>query len=339
MASKHAPTSPRLGAHAIVIGASMAGLLAARVLSDSYDRVTVLDRDRLPDGLTENRRAVPQGRHAHGLQPGGQQAIEALLPGFREQALEGGASTLRAALDMRMNIFGNDIRRVRIDGDYAIASRPLLRGARPPAGPRDRERHGPRPGRRLRVHAHRRPRHRRPREGPRARQRGAAPARRPRRRRVGSRRQGPGVARGDGLRPARRGPHRHRRRLREPLRAHQARRPRRGPARPQRRDPRAAPRRRPRHRGGRPLELHAAGLRRRPPPADRRGRLHGVPRHGRRARRRRRDRAGRAAERHRARTPTPRACAAATRSSSASPTACSSWATRCAASTRSTARA
>ena len=41
---------PRAGAHAIVIGASMAGLLAARVLSDSYDRVTVLDRDRLPEG-------------------------------------------------------------------------------------------------------------------------------------------------------------------------------------------------------------------------------------------------------------------------------------------------
>ena len=128
MARKPDPISPRLGEHAIVIGASMAGLLAARVLSESYDRVTVLDRDRLPDGLTENRRAVPQGRHAHGLQPGGQQAIEALLPGFREQALEGGASTLRAALDMRMNIFGHDIRRVRVDGDYAIGSRPLYEG-------------------------------------------------------------------------------------------------------------------------------------------------------------------------------------------------------------------
>lgn len=42
--------APRVGEHAIVIGASMAGLLAARVLSDSYDRVTVLDRDTLPDG-------------------------------------------------------------------------------------------------------------------------------------------------------------------------------------------------------------------------------------------------------------------------------------------------
>ena len=123
----HTPP-PRLGEHAIVIGASMAGLLAARVLSESYDRVTVLDRDRLPRGLDENRRAVPQGMHAHGLQPGGQLAIERLLPGFRDEALEAGALVLQAALDMRMTIAGNAIRRVELDGEYAIASRPLLEG-------------------------------------------------------------------------------------------------------------------------------------------------------------------------------------------------------------------
>jgi 2-polyprenyl-6-methoxyphenol hydroxylase-like FAD-dependent oxidoreductase len=120
--------SPRLGEHAIVIGASMAGLLAASALADSYDRVTVLDRDRLPDGLTENRRAVPQGLHAHGLQPGGQLALESLLPGLRDEALAAGALPLNAALDMRMNVGGNDIRRVAVDGEYAVASRPMLEG-------------------------------------------------------------------------------------------------------------------------------------------------------------------------------------------------------------------
>ncbi len=122
------PTPPRLGEHAIVIGASMAGLLAARVLADAYDRVTILDRDRLPAGLTANRRAVPQGLHAHGLQPGGQLAIESLFPGFRDEAVQAGALQLRAALDMRMNVGGSDIRRVAIDGEYAVASRPLLEG-------------------------------------------------------------------------------------------------------------------------------------------------------------------------------------------------------------------
>jgi choline dehydrogenase-like flavoprotein len=38
-----------LGEHAVVLGAGMAGLLAARVLSEFYDSVTVVERDRLPD--------------------------------------------------------------------------------------------------------------------------------------------------------------------------------------------------------------------------------------------------------------------------------------------------
>jgi hypothetical protein len=43
---------------AVVIGASMAGLLAARVLADRFDQVTVLDRDDLPDGA-DSRKGVP----------------------------------------------------------------------------------------------------------------------------------------------------------------------------------------------------------------------------------------------------------------------------------------
>ena len=45
----------RTGEHAVVIGASIAGLCAARVLSDFYDRVTVFERDDLPDGTGEPR--------------------------------------------------------------------------------------------------------------------------------------------------------------------------------------------------------------------------------------------------------------------------------------------
>ena len=70
----------RIGEHAVVIGASMAGLLAARVLADAYERVTVIERDRLPAGV-EARRGVPQGAHAHTLLPRGQACLEELLPG------------------------------------------------------------------------------------------------------------------------------------------------------------------------------------------------------------------------------------------------------------------
>ena len=106
----------------------MAGLLAARVLADSYDRVTVLDRDRLPDGVTENRRAVPQGRHAHGLQLGGQVALEGLLPGFRDETMDEGAPALRAGLEMRFTLAGNEIARPHIPLSGSVASRPLLEG-------------------------------------------------------------------------------------------------------------------------------------------------------------------------------------------------------------------
>jgi glycine/D-amino acid oxidase-like deaminating enzyme len=48
--------------HAVVIGGSMAGLLASRVLSEHFQRVTVVDRDRYgEDG--EFRAGVPQSRH------------------------------------------------------------------------------------------------------------------------------------------------------------------------------------------------------------------------------------------------------------------------------------
>src|ERR1700752_5229798 len=69
------------GGHAVVLGASMGGLLAARVLADFYDRVTVVERDTLPaDPL--NRRGVPQGRLIHALAARGTQVLDELFPGF-----------------------------------------------------------------------------------------------------------------------------------------------------------------------------------------------------------------------------------------------------------------
>lgn len=70
-----------LGDHAIVLGASMGGLLAARVLSDSYRTVTVVERDILPEDPV-NRRGTPQARHVHGLLGRGGQIIDELFPGF-----------------------------------------------------------------------------------------------------------------------------------------------------------------------------------------------------------------------------------------------------------------
>ena len=67
------------GERAVVLGGGMAGLLAARVLSDSYDCVTVVDRDVLGEAPGP-RRGVPQGRHVHVLAAGGLQVLRRSCP-------------------------------------------------------------------------------------------------------------------------------------------------------------------------------------------------------------------------------------------------------------------
>ncbi|KGN32148.1 hydroxylase [Knoellia sinensis KCTC 19936] len=83
----------RAGEHALVLGASMSGLLAARVLADAYDRVTVVERDVLPVGA-EHRRGVPQDRHPHLLLPGGARVMDDLLPGLLDDLAAAGSAVL-----------------------------------------------------------------------------------------------------------------------------------------------------------------------------------------------------------------------------------------------------
>jgi len=75
--------------HAVVIGASVGGLLAARALAECFERVTVLERETLPTG-PEPRKGVPQGHHIHLLLRGGADAIETLYPGFFEELVQRG---------------------------------------------------------------------------------------------------------------------------------------------------------------------------------------------------------------------------------------------------------
>lgn len=79
--------------HAIVIGASIAGMCAARVLSDRYDKVTVFERDDLPDGPA-NRAAVPQGKHVHLLMARGAAEFEGLFPGILDDMVSAGVPIL-----------------------------------------------------------------------------------------------------------------------------------------------------------------------------------------------------------------------------------------------------
>lgn len=84
--------------HAIVVGGSMAGLLAARALADYFDRVTIVERDTLPDG-PEFRNGAPQSRHLHVLLARGQQSIESLFPGISAELSALGAPRVMWARD------------------------------------------------------------------------------------------------------------------------------------------------------------------------------------------------------------------------------------------------
>lgn len=91
---------------AVVLGASMAGLLAARVLSDVYERVTVIERDVLP-ASGEHRRGVPQSRHVHALLARGAQVLDELFPGLLGDLVARGVPVVNHGAEAYMSIGGH----------------------------------------------------------------------------------------------------------------------------------------------------------------------------------------------------------------------------------------
>jgi 2-polyprenyl-6-methoxyphenol hydroxylase-like FAD-dependent oxidoreductase len=122
----------KLGEHAVVLGASMGGLLAARVLADFYGSVTVVERDVLPDDPA-NRRGVPQGRHVHALLGRGSQILAELFPGFLDELIAAGAPVLDYT-DLSQGFFSVAGHQVVRSGGFRdipplfLPSRPLLEG-------------------------------------------------------------------------------------------------------------------------------------------------------------------------------------------------------------------
>jgi 2-polyprenyl-6-methoxyphenol hydroxylase-like FAD-dependent oxidoreductase len=119
------------GERAVVLGGSMAGLLAARVLSDFYRTVTIVERDVLPR-MPAQRPGVPQGRHVHGLLSSGSQVLDELFPGLLADLVTRGANVLEGGLSSACVRFGG--RELERSGRFAnpqalvtyLASRPLL---------------------------------------------------------------------------------------------------------------------------------------------------------------------------------------------------------------------
>lgn len=91
--------------HAVVLGAGMAGLLAARVLAGHFEQVTVVDRDRLPEHA-RYRSGVPQSRHLHVLLGRGLECLEQLFSGFEADLVAAGAPVVEGSESLWLNAAG-----------------------------------------------------------------------------------------------------------------------------------------------------------------------------------------------------------------------------------------
>jgi 2-polyprenyl-6-methoxyphenol hydroxylase-like FAD-dependent oxidoreductase len=111
---------------AVVVGAGMAGLAAAKAIAPHFEKVTVFDRDSLPDAPAP-RSGTPQARHSHALLVGGHLALDRLFPGVEIDLTEAGAVRMRLRRDFRLELPGFDPFPQRDFGyDQFALSRPVL---------------------------------------------------------------------------------------------------------------------------------------------------------------------------------------------------------------------
>jgi len=113
------------GERAVVLGGSMAGLLAARVLSDAYREVTVVERDPL-SGEPSARRGVPQGHHVHVLLEAGRAIISDLFPGYGEDLIRAGGLIIDVGDELRHYERGGFLAQPATRMEMYCASRPCI---------------------------------------------------------------------------------------------------------------------------------------------------------------------------------------------------------------------
>jgi 2-polyprenyl-6-methoxyphenol hydroxylase-like FAD-dependent oxidoreductase len=109
----------------VVIGASVAGLLAARALADVAECVAIVDRDNPPDAAVA-RKCVPQGRHVHGLLAGGLDVLQSFFPGILDELVAAGSHVVDAAQDVLWFNNGGWRLRCQCGINACIQTRPLL---------------------------------------------------------------------------------------------------------------------------------------------------------------------------------------------------------------------
>lgn len=110
---------------AIVLGYSLAGKLAARVLADTFQEVIVFEKDSEQENRMP-RKGSPQSHHPHVLLKRGANGLETLFPGLTEELLQNGAAVFDFTNDVYWVHHGRQ--KVRNEGGFRqlSQSRPLL---------------------------------------------------------------------------------------------------------------------------------------------------------------------------------------------------------------------
>src|SRR5262249_33465421 len=118
-------TEKNAGSDALVIGGSLAGLFAARVLADCFDTVTIVDRDIFPV-TPDHRKGVPQSYHAHGLLATAFPILEELFPGIMNDLRANGAATASDMVPLAIVSPKGLLPLPKTPGEIISFSRPLL---------------------------------------------------------------------------------------------------------------------------------------------------------------------------------------------------------------------
>lgn len=120
--------SPSVYNHAIVIGGSIAGMTAARMLADHFAQVTIIERDVAPDPVAF-RKGAAQTRHPHALLAEGQRLLEKMFPGIVQELHDNGAVKANFGNELGFYINGAWCRPYESSIVTTMCSRPLLDSA------------------------------------------------------------------------------------------------------------------------------------------------------------------------------------------------------------------
>jgi 2-polyprenyl-6-methoxyphenol hydroxylase-like FAD-dependent oxidoreductase len=118
-------TSTKCGNHAIVIGGSVAGLFATRILSDHFESVTLIEQDFITEATREYRGA-PQSRHAHVLLAKGFETASQLFPDLEDSLRDAGAIEIDIGEEVLWHHFSDYKIQFKDSLKFWCQSRPLL---------------------------------------------------------------------------------------------------------------------------------------------------------------------------------------------------------------------